>query len=300
VPSAPQPTPVIGIIGGSGLYQIDGLDEIVWRHVDSPFGRVSDALCCGRLDGQPIVFLPRHGRGHVIPPGEINFRANIDALKRLGVTDILSLSAVGSLRSDLAPGDFVVADQFVDRTFARSKSFFGTGCVAHVSMARPVCGRLGDALTSAGDACGMALKRGGTYLVMEGPQFSTLAESELYRAWQCDVIGMTNMPEAKLAREAEICYATVAMVTDYDCWHPEHDAVTVEQIVAVLEANAARAKTLIRHVVPLLAEHQGPCREGCQRALDHALITAPEKRDPALLARLDAVAGRVLNREREA
>jgi 5'-methylthioadenosine phosphorylase len=286
--------PVIGIIGGSGLYQIDGLSEVAWRRIDSPFGRTSDELCFGRLGGQPVVFLPRHGRGHDIPPGEIDFRANIDALKRCGVTDILSLSAVGSLRADLVPGDFVVIDQFVDRTFARNKSFFGTGCVAHVSMARPVCGRLGDALMTAGAAAGTALKRGGTYMVMEGPQFSTLAESELYRSWNCDVIGMTNMPEAKLAREAEICYATVAMITDYDCWHPAHDAVTVEQIVTVLGVNAERAKALIRHVVPLLSGHSGPCREGCQHALDHALITAPERRDPAVLARLDAVAGRVL------
>ncbi|HJU18188.1 MAG TPA: S-methyl-5'-thioadenosine phosphorylase [Stellaceae bacterium] len=287
-------SPVIGIIGGSGLYQIEGLDEIEWRRVDSPFGRVSDELCFGRLGGQRVIFLPRHGRGHVIPPSEIDFRANIDALKRCGVTDILSLSAVGSLRADLVPGDFVIVDQFVDRTFARSKSFFGTGCVAHVSMARPVCGRLGDTLMAAGGAAAMMLKRAGTYLVIEGPQFSTFAESELYRSWECDVIGMTNMPEAKLAREAEICYATVAMVTDYDCWHSEHDAVTVDQIIAVLQANAERAKALVRHVVPLLANHQGPCREGCQSALDHALITAPERRDPALLARLDAVAGRVL------
>jgi 5'-methylthioadenosine phosphorylase len=289
--------PVLGIIGGSGLYQIDGLAEVVWRRIDSPFGRPSDEFCFGRLDGQPIVFLPRHGRGHEIPPGEIDFRANIDALKRCGVTDILSLSAVGSLRADLVPGDFVVIDQFVDRTFARNKSFFGTGCVAHVSMARPVCGRLGDALMTAGAAAGMALKRGGTYMVMEGPQFSSLAESELYRSWNCDVIGMTNMPEAKLAREAEICYATVAMITDYDCWHPAHDAVTVEQIVTVLGVNAERAKALVRHVVPLLSGHSGPCREGCQNALDHALITAPERRDPAVLARLDAVAGRVLRRQ---
>jgi 5'-methylthioadenosine phosphorylase len=289
--------PVIGIIGGSGLYRIDGLEEVCWRRVDSPFGRVSDELCFGRLGGQRVVFLPRHGRGHEIPPGEIDFRANIDALKRCGVTDILSLSAVGSLRADLVPGDFVVIDQFVDRTFARNKSFFGTGCVAHVSMARPVCGRLGDALMTAGAAAGMALKRGGTYMVMEGPQFSSLAESELYRSWNCDVIGMTNMPEAKLAREAEICYATVAMITDYDCWHPAHDAVTVEQIVTVLGVNAERAKALVRHVVPLLSGHSGPCREGCQNALDHALITAPERRDPAVLARLDAVAGRVLRRQ---
>ena len=288
--------PVIGIIGGSGLYQIDGLADVEWRRIDSPFGRTSDEFCFGSLGGQPIVFVPRHGRGHVLPPSEIDFRANIDALKRCGVTDIVSLSAVGSLREDLRPGDFVVIDQFIDRTFARRKSFFGKGCVAHVSMAHPVCGRIGDALVAAGPSAGMALKRGGTYLVMEGPQFSSLAESELYRAWKCDVIGMTNMPEAKLAREAEICYATVAMVTDYDCWHPGHDAVTVDMVVGVLLANAQKAKALIRSVVPLLATHSGPCRQGCQCALDQALITAPDRRDPEIMARLDAVAGRVLGR----
>ncbi|HTV45768.1 MAG TPA: S-methyl-5'-thioadenosine phosphorylase [Stellaceae bacterium] len=286
--------PVIGIIGGSGLYEIAGLGDPVWRRVESPFGAASDEFCFGTLDGHRLVFVPRHGRGHPLPPSQINFRANIDALKRCGVTDIVSLSAVGSLREDLAPGDFVVIDQFIDRTFARQKSFFGAGCVAHVSMARPVCGRIGDALVAAGAAAGILLKRGGTYLVMEGPQFSTLAESRLYRAWGCDVIGMTNMPEAKLAREAEICYATVAMVTDYDCWHPDHDAVTVETIIGVLTANAQAAKTLVSRVVPLLAAHAGPCDRGCQHALDHALITAPERRDPALLAHLDAVAGRVL------
>jgi 5'-methylthioadenosine phosphorylase len=230
----------------------------------------------------------------VLPPSEINYRANIDALKRCGVTDIVSLSAVGSLREDLRPGDFVVIDQFIDRTFARAKSFFGKGCVAHVSMAHPVCGRIGDALAAAGPEAGMALKRGGTYMVMEGPQFSSLAESELYRSWNCAVIGMTNMPEAKLAREAEICYATVAMVTDYDCWHPGHGAVTVDMIVGVLHANAERAKALVRRVVPLLSQRPDPCRQGCQHALDGALITAPERRDPEVLARLDAVAGRVL------
>ena len=288
--------PVIGIIGGSGIDRIDGLADVEWRRVASPFGPPSDEFCFGSLDGQPVVFVPRHGRGHVLPPSEINFRANIDALKRCGVTDIVSLSAVGSLREDFVPGDFVVIDQFIDRTFARAKSFFGKGCVAHVSMAHPVCGRIGDALVAAGAAAGMALKRGGTYIVMEGPQFSSLAESELYRSWHCDVIGMTNMPEAKLAREAEICYATVAMVTDYDCWHPEHDAVTVDMIVRVLLANAEKAKALVRQVVPSLSGHAGLCRQGCQRALDHALITAPERRDPELLARLDAVAGRVLRR----
>jgi 5'-methylthioadenosine phosphorylase len=286
--------PVIGIIGGSGLYEIDGIADVAWRRVESPFGETSDEFCFGTLDGQRVVFLPRHGRGHKLPPSEINFRANIDALKRSDVTDIVSLSAVGSLREDLAPGDFVLVDQFIDRTFARSKSFFGAGCVAHVSMAHPICGRIGDALAAAGGDAGIALKRGGTYIVMEGPQFSTLAESELYRSWGCDVIGMTNMPEAKLAREAEICYATVAMVTDYDCWHPGHDAVTVEMIVKVLVANAERAKALVKSVVPLLSRHDGPCRQGCQHALDHALITAPTARDPALVARLDAVAGRVL------
>jgi 5'-methylthioadenosine phosphorylase len=286
--------PVIGIIGGSGLYEIDGLADIAWRRVESPFGEPSDELCFGTLGGQQVIFLPRHGRGHKLPPSGINFRANIDALKRCGVTDIVSLSAVGSLREDLAPGDFVLVDQFIDRTFAREKSFFGAGCVAHVSMAHPVCGRVGDALAASGGEAGVALKRGGTYIVMEGPQFSTLAESELYRSWGCDVIGMTNMPEAKLAREAEICYATVAMVTDYDCWHPGHDAVTVETIVKVLVANAERAKALVKSVVPLLSRHDGPCRQGCQHALDHALITAPAARDPALAGKLDAVAGRVL------
>src|SRR6267142_3305957 len=269
---------VVGIIGGSGLEQIDGLADVEWRRVESPFGRTSDEFCFGTLDGQAVVFVPRHGRGHVLPPSEINFRANVDALKRCGVTEIISLSAVGSLREELVPGDFVVIDQFIDRTFARAKSFFGTGCVAHVSMAHPVCGRIGDALIAAGAAAGMTLKRGGTYLGMEGPQFSTLAESELYRSWNCDVIGMTNMPEAKLAREAEICYATVAMVTDYDCWHPQHDDVTVDAIVKVLLENADKAKALIRDVIPLLAVHAEPCRQGCQRALDQALITVPERR----------------------
>src|SRR5215475_6670019 len=247
--------PVIGIIGGSGLDQIDGLADPEWRRVESPFGATSDEFCFGSLAGQPVIFVPRHGRGHVLPPSEIDFRANVDALKRCGVTDIISLSAVGSLREDLEPGDFVLIGQFIDRTFARAKSFFGTGCVAHVSMAHPVCGRIGDALIAAGTKAGMALKRGGTYLVIEGPQFSSLAESELYRSWKCDVIGMTNMPEAKLAREAEICYATVAMVTDYDCWHPGHDAVTVDMVVRYLLANAEKAKALIRDVIPLLAAH---------------------------------------------
>jgi 5'-methylthioadenosine phosphorylase len=290
---------VIGIIGGSGLYQIEGMTGVRWRRVSSPFGRPSDALCFGRLGGVDLVFLPRHGRGHPIPPSEINFCANIDALKRVGVTDLISLSAVGSFRENLPPGTFVLADQFIDRTFARKKSFFGTGCVAHVSMAHPVCGRLGAHLAEAGKSAGIAVTRGGTYLVMEGPQFSTLAESRLYREWGCDVIGMTNMPEAKLAREAEICYATVSMVTDFDCWHPEHDHVTVEMIVATLLANADKAKALVRALVPLIARDGAACPQGCDHALDHALITAPDRRDPRLLRKLGAVAGRVLRPARQ-
>jgi 5'-methylthioadenosine phosphorylase len=289
-------TPVIGILGGSGLYQIDGLKDVTWKKVSSPFGEPSDELCFGTLEGHRVVFLPRHGRGHRVSPSEINYRANIDALKRSGVTDLLSLSAVGSLREDLPPGTFVVTDQFIDRTFAREKSFFTTGMVAHVSMAKPVCSRLGDALVSACEGLGVTVKRGGTYLVMEGPQFSSLAESRMYRSWGCDVIGMTNMPEAKLAREAEICYATVAMVTDFDCWHPDHDAVTVDQVVSVLLGNAGKARGLVKNVVPLLGTHKGPCNKGCQSALDHALITAPEARDSALLEKLSAVAGRVLRK----
>ncbi len=282
--------PLVAVIGGSGVYDIDGLEDIRWVEVESPFGKPSDALLHGTLDGQPLVFLPRHGRGHRVPPTEVNFRANIDALKRVGVTDVISISAVGSLREDLAPGAFVIVDQFIDRTFAREKTFFGTGLAAHVSMAHPVCGRLGDHIEAAAEGA----VRGGTYLVMEGPQFSTLAESELYRSWGCDVIGMTNMPEAKLAREAEMCYATVAMVTDYDCWHPDHDAVTVETVIAVLLDNADKARALIRRVAPRLRDHRGPCVKGCQTALDYAVITAPEARDPAMAERLDAVAGRVL------
>ncbi len=291
VPGLP---PVIGVIGGSGLYEIDGLTDVEWREVETPWGMPSDALCFGKLEGQPVVFLPRHGRGHRIPPSDLNFRANIDALKRAGCTEVLSLSACGSLRESLAPGTFVVVDQFIDRTFARVKSFFGPGCVAHVAMADPVTGWLGDALHRAAQELGIASVRGGTYLVMEGPQFSTRAESELYRAWGCDVIGMTNMPEAKLAREAEMCYATVAMVTDYDCWHPHHDDVTVDAIIKVLHDNADHARALVKHVVPELAKRDAPCAEGCHTALDAAIITPPDARDPEVVRRLDAVAGRVL------
>jgi 5'-methylthioadenosine phosphorylase len=287
-------TPVIGIIGGSGLYDIDGLEDRIWRQVSTPWGDPSDALMEGTLGGVRCVFLPRHGRGHPLPPSALNYRANIDAMKRLGVTDILSLSAVGSLKAELPPGHFVIVDQFIDRTFAREKSFFGPGCVGHVSVAHPVCPRLGDALEQAAQGLDLPVTRGGTYLVMEGPQFSTKAESELYRSWGCSVIGMTNMPEAKLAREAEICYATVAMVTDYDCWHPDHDAVTVDQVVKFLVGNADRARALVRAVVPVIGAPRGLCPAGCDRALDHAIITAPDKRDPAMLAKLDAVAGRML------
>ena len=285
---------VIGVIGGSGVYQIDGLTNTRWERIASPFGEASDELLFGELNGQPLVFLPRHGRGHKLPPTDVNYRANIDALKRAGVTDVVSVSAVGSFREELSPGTFVVVDQFIDRTFAREKSFFGPGLAAHVSMAHPVCGRLGDALESAARDNGVRVVRGGIYLAMEGPQFSSLAESNLYRSWGCSVIGMTNMPEAKLAREAELCYATVAMVTDYDCWHPNHDHVTVSDIIAVLTGNADHARALVKSVAPILRERPVACPRGCDHALDTAIITAPDARDPALIEKLSAVAGRVL------
>jgi 5'-methylthioadenosine phosphorylase len=287
---------MLGIIGGSGLYQLEGLRNTRWERVRSPFGWPSDALLFGELEGQPLVFLPRHGRGHRIPPTEINYRANIDVLKRAGVTDLLSLSAVGSLREDLPPGTFVIVDQFIDRTIAREKSFFGRGLVAHVSMAQPVCARLGEVLAATAESIGLVHRRGGTYLVMEGPQFSTLAESRLYRQWGCDVVGMTNMPEAKLAREAELCYATVAMVTDYDCWHPAHGHVTVPEVLAVMQANAGWARDLVCRVAPALREHPSTCQAGCDRALETAIMTAPGSRDAGLVAKLEAVAGRVLGR----
>jgi 5'-methylthioadenosine phosphorylase len=285
---------VLGVIGGSGVYDIDGLSNPRWQRISSPFGEASDELLFGELAGQQLVFLPRHGRGHRITPTDINFRANIDVLKRAGVTDVISISAVGSLREHLAPGTFVIVDQFIDRTCARPASFFGTGLVAHVSMAHPVCGRLGAHLEIAARDAGILVARGGTYLVMEGPQFSSLAESELYRAWNCDVIGMTNMPEAKLAREAELCYATVAMVTDYDCWHPNHDDVTVDAIVKVLLANADKARGLVRTAAPRIGADPGAAGCSCRFALDHAMLTAPAARDPQMIQRLDAVAGRLL------
>jgi len=286
--------PVIGIIGGSGLYDIEGLEQKHWRRIETPWGEPSDELLEGWLAGVRCLFLPRHGRGHRLSPTHLNYRANIDALKRAGATEVISLSAVGSLKAELPPGHFVIIDQFIDRSFAREKSFFGEGCVAHVSMAHPVCPRLGDALEASARSLALPVTRGGTYLVIEGPQFSTLAESELYRTWGLSEIGMTNMPEAKLAREAELCYATVAMVTDYDCWHPDHDAVTVDALVKVLFENADKARTLVREVVPRLGAPRAACPAGCDRALEYAIITAPEKRDPALMARLDAIAARVL------
>jgi 5'-methylthioadenosine phosphorylase len=287
-------TPTIGIIGGSGLYNIEGLTDTRWVKVETPWGDPSDELLTGRFEGAAVVFLPRHGRGHKLSPTDLNYRANIAALKSLGVTDILSLSAVGSLKKELPPGHFVIIDQFIDRSFARAKSFFGRGCVAHVSMAHPVCPRLGDALESSARELGLPVTRGGTYIVMEGPQFSTLAESNLYRSWGASVIGMTNMPEAKLAREAEICYATVAMVTDYDCWHEDHDAVTVDAVIKVLLGNADKARNLVTTVLPKITPPRPPCPAGCDRALEYALITAPEARDPATIETLRIVAGRVL------
>ena len=291
---------VLGVIGGSGVYDIDGLSNTRWERFASPFGEASDELLFGELAGQQLVFLPRHGRGHRIGPSDINFRANIDALKRAGVTDVISVSAVCSLREHLSPGTFLIVDQFIDRTCARATSFFGTGLVAHVSMAHPVCSRLGAHLEIAARDAGIAAARGGTYLVMEGPQFSSLAESELYRAWNCDVIGMTNMPEAKLAREAELCYATVAMVTDYDCWHPNHDDVTVDAIVKVLLANADKARSLVKTAAPRVFADPAAAACSCRFALDHALLTAPAARDPQMVQRLDAVAGRVLHPGRRA
>lgn len=279
--------PKIGIIGGSGLYQIEGLEDARWVTVETPWGAPSDQLLTGRLNGVEMVFLPRHGRGHVQTPSTVNYRANIAALKGLGVTDLLAVSAVGSLRIDYKPGDFVLVEQYIDRTFAREKSFFGPGLVAHVSVAHPTCPRLS---TQVAEACtGLTLHLGATYVAMEGPQFSTLAESRLYRSWGADVIGMTGMPEAKLAREAELSYACLAMVTDYDCWHEA--PVDVAQVIAILTANAEGARGVVR---ALRVTHPEPCPCGCDRALQFALMTAPEKRDPAMVAACRAIAGRVL------
>jgi 5'-methylthioadenosine phosphorylase len=287
---------VIGIVGGTGLYELDGLTEKKWQRVDSPFGRPSDDLLFGTLGEHQVVFLPRHGRGHKIPPHEIPFLANIDALKRAGVTQVISVSAVGSLRDDRPPGDFVVIDQFIDRTLRKPKTFFGTGLVAHVSVGHPTCRRLMRDLNAVGKSLKLPLHEGGTYVVMEGPQFSTVAESRLHKSWGADVIGMTNMPEAKLAREAELCYATVAMVTDFDSWHPAHDHVDVAQVVKVMHGNSANAKKLLAAVIPVAGKHEGECEFGCDRALEHAFLTAGNAADPELVKKLDAVAGRVLGR----
>lgn len=286
---------MIGVIGGSGLYEIDGLEFPTWQTVDTPWGAPSDAILTGTLDGVKMAFLPRHGRGHVHSPTTVPYRSNIDALKRIGVTDVISVSACGSFREAMAPGDFVIVDQFIDRTVNREKSFFGTGCVAHVSVAHPTCPRLGDACFEAATDTGINVHKGGTYLAMEGPQFSTLAESKMYRdSWGADVIGMTNMPEAKLAREAELCYASVAMITDYDSWHPDHGEVDVTQIIATLMGNASKARDMVAKLPTLLGATREPCAHGCDRALEYAILTAPDARDPQVIAKLDAVAGRVL------
>lgn len=284
----------IGIIGGSGVYDLPGLTDTRWVAADTPWGAPSDEVFLGTLGDAQLAFLPRHGRGHRIPPSQVNYRANIAALKSLGVTDVLSVSAVGGLRADLAPGTFVVVDQYIDRTTRRESSFFGEGLVAHVAMAHPVCGRLSAHLARTLQARAIPHAVGGTYVCIEGPQFSTLAESRLYRSWNCDVVGMTNLPEAKLAREAELCYASVAMVTDFDCWHPDHDAVTVSAIIQVLLANAKQAREVVADLAPAICTDAHAAGCACRHALDHALITAPDKRDPSLVERLRGIAGRVL------
>jgi 5'-methylthioadenosine phosphorylase len=287
---------VLGVIGGSGVYDLPGLEDVREERIASPWGEPSDVVRLGRVGATPIAFLPRHGRGHRLSPSDINYRANIDVMKRAGVTDLVSLSACGSFKPELYPGLFVLVDQFVDRTYKRESSFFGRGCVAHVSMARPVGPLLQGRLAAAAEAERIPFRRGGTYVCMEGPQFSSYAESMNYKGLGFDVIGMTNMPEAKLAREAEITYATIAMVTDFDCWHPEHDAVEVADIIKVLIANAEKAARLVARLArDFPAEHE-PCPVKSDRALDTAILTAPQFRDADLLAKLDAVAGRVLNR----
>jgi 5'-methylthioadenosine phosphorylase len=287
---------VVGVIGGSGVYELEALKVAERRMVATPWGEPSGSLTTGRLGDVDVVFLARHGEGHRIPPSEINYRANIDAMKRLGVTDLLSVSACGSFREELSPGTFVIVDQFVDRTSGRAKSFFGTGCVAHVSMAKPVCPALADALEESCRAIGVKHQRGGAYLCIDGPQFSSRAESLLYKSWNLDVIGMTNMPEAKLAREAELPYASVAMVTDYDCWREETEAVEVGAILEVMHRNAEAARRLVADVVARLGAKRSTSPLGIETTLDFAIITPPEARDPELLKKLDAVAGRALRR----
>ena len=286
---------MLGIIGGTGVYSIEDVDNAERHSVDTPWGRPSGEIIAGTIDGVNVAFLPRHGNGHVFSPSSVPYRANIAALKMTGVTDIVSVSACGSFREELPPGSFLIVDQYIDRTIARAKSFFGTGCVGHVSFANPTCGRVSQACANAASAIGVAFRKGGTYLAMEGPQFSTLAESKLYREiWGCDVIGMTNMPEAKLAREAEICYAAVAMITDYDCWHPDHGDIDIPTIIATLRENGQNAAKLVRELPILLGSRRAPCQQGCDRALEHAIITAPDKRDAEAVEKLMAVAGRVL------
>ena len=289
---------VLGIVGGSGIYDLPGLEKVRQKKIKSPWGEPSAALRMGEIAGTPVVFLSRHDKGHRLSPSDINYRANIDVLKRAGVTDLVSLSACGSFKQELPPGTFVLVDQFVDRTHNRASSFFGKGCVAHVSMAHPVSPLLQDRIAAAAGLEGIKIVRGGTYVCMEGPQFSTFAESMTYKGLGYSVIGMTNLPEAKLAREAELCYATVAMVTDFDCWHPDHDAVTVKDIVAVLTANAAKASGLVSRLARDFPREHEPCPVGSDRALDTALLTAAEARDKTLLRKLDAVAGRVLKKRR--
>ena len=283
---------VLGIIGGSGFYEIDGLEETRWEKLTSPLGEPSDELFFGTYAGIELVFLPRHGRGHRLSPSDINYRANIDVMKRAGVTDMLSLSACGSFREDLPPGTFIMVDQFIDRTYKRPQSFFEKGFVAHVSMAHPVCSRLQRLAFEAAQSSGISCHLGGTYLAIEGPQFSSFTESKLYRSWGCDVIGMTNMPEAKLAREAELPYATVAMVTDFDCWHPEHDNVEVATLIGHLTRNTEKGRTLIKALVPLLGTTRTPSPMGIETTLDSAVITAPEARDHELMTQLEAILAR--------
>ena len=290
-----MPDTVLGVIGGSGLYELPGLVVARTDMVETPWGAPSAPLTFGEIAGLPVVFLPRHDTGHRLPPSDINYRANIDALKRSGVTDLVSLSACGSFKEELAPGTFVIVDQFIDRTRGRASSFFGPGCVAHVAFANPVSPVLADAIEQAACDEDIAHARGGTYLAMEGPQFSTYAESMLYRSWGCAVIGMTNMPEAKLAREAELCYATIAMVTDYDCWHPHHGDVDIPEILRVVRQNADNASRLVARLARDFPRSHPPCPIGADRALDTAIVTPPDARDPALLAKLDAVAGRVIH-----
>ena len=291
-------TKVLGVIGGSGLYNIDGIENEQWISVESTFGEPSDDVLIGDVDDQKIVFMPRHGRAHNISPSKINYRANIDVMKRAGVTHLVSISACGSFRDHMAPRDFVIVDQFIDRTFAREKTFFDESVVAHVSLAYPTCGGLSDLVLEASKSMSLNVHKGGTYLAMEGPQFSTLAESQMYRSWGCDVIGMTNMPEAKLAREAEICYITVAMVTDYDSWHPDHGEVDVNEIRKTLGSNSDNARMLVKNLIPLLkaSSNSHPCVQGCDHALEYALLTDPAKIEAKVKAKLSAIAGRVLSK----